>query len=200
MATTTIKLSELQLILLNSAAKRETRMVLPPPRKAPLKAPATTSALKALLKRGLVEEIGITKDAPAWHTDDAGDRIGLAITPAGLRAIGRDDTVERTKDAAAAEVPKRRRNGASTPKDSKPARGSRTDSTPKASRETKSDAVFGLLRRKGGVTIAEMMEATGWQAHSVRGFLSGTVRKQANVISEKPEGGERRYRIDGAPA
>jgi hypothetical protein len=54
-----------------------------------------------------------------------------------------------------------------------------------------------LLKRPDGVTLAELMKATGWQAHSVRGFLSGTVSKKMGlaVTSTKAEGGERTYSI-----
>lgn len=69
------------------------------------------------------------------------------------------------------------------------------DSNP-APRITKADAVFGLLARTGGATIAQMCEATGWQQHSMRGFLAGTVKKKAGVTltSEKADG-VRTYRI-----
>jgi len=62
---------------------------------------------------------------------------------------------------------------------------------------TKSDAVLKLLRSSKGTTIAAMMEATGWQPHSVRGFLSGTVKKKMElaVASETGKDGVRRYRI-----
>ena len=62
---------------------------------------------------------------------------------------------------------------------------------------TKSENIIQLLKRPSGATIAELQKATGWQAHSVRGFLSGTLKKQMrlNVISEKVDDGERRYRI-----
>ena len=62
--------------------------------------------------------------------------------------------------------------------------------------ETKQDLVLRLLRRKTGATIAQMMEATDWQEHSVRGFLSAVVRKKLglNLVLEG-EAGKRRYRI-----
>ncbi len=43
---------------------------------------------------------------------------------------------------------------------------------PKAARTSKKDTVMALLRRADGATAPEIMEATGWQRHSVRGFLS----------------------------
>ena len=61
--------------------------------------------------------------------------------------------------------------------------------------------VVDLLSRPGGAQIAELMSATGWQAHSVRGAIAGALKKGRGltVISEKTEAG-RVYRIDaGAP-
>jgi DNA-binding IclR family transcriptional regulator len=57
--------------------------------------------------------------------------------------------------------------------------------------------VLDLLRRPDGATLAELMKATGWQAHSVRGFLSGTVNKKLGlaVTSAKAEDGARTYSI-----
>jgi hypothetical protein len=62
--------------------------------------------------------------------------------------------------------------------------------------KTKSDAVIALLTRSRGATIDEMMTATGWQAHSVRGFMAGTVKKKLgrSVTSETTSKG-RVYRI-----
>lgn len=68
---------------------------------------------------------------------------------------------------------------------------------------TKGAAVLALLPQPGGATLPTMQAATAWQAHSVRGFLSGTVRKklQRPLTSTKDEGSERCYWIatpDGA--
>ena len=61
--------------------------------------------------------------------------------------------------------------------------------------ETKQSIVLGLLRRQNGATIPEIIEATDWQAHSVRGFFAGALKKRLKieVISEKGEDGVRRY-------
>jgi len=66
------------------------------------------------------------------------------------------------------------------------------------SRVTKHDRVLELLSQRSGTTIPEMMETTGWQQHSVRGFLAGTVKKKLGftLTSEKSEGELRRYRIE----
>ena len=54
----------------------------------------------------------------------------------------------------------------------------------------------GLVSRPEGATIDHLVEATGWQAHSVRGAMSGALRKKHGftVTSAKAEGGERVYR------
>mgnify|MGYP003352374257 CR=1 FL=1 len=57
--------------------------------------------------------------------------------------------------------------------------------------QTKTATCLALLGRSGGATLAELQDATGWQAHSVRGFLSGIVKKRqgANLSARKPENG-----------
>jgi hypothetical protein len=66
----------------------------------------------------------------------------------------------------------------------------------KARAGTKNAQVVAMLRDRAGTTIAAIMAATGWQQHSVRGFLAGIVRKKLglNLVSEPDEGG-RVYRI-----
>jgi hypothetical protein len=60
---------------------------------------------------------------------------------------------------------------------------------------SKTAKVLDLLKKPDGATLAEIMKATGWQAHSVRGFISGTLGKKMGltVTSAKGEDGERSY-------
>jgi len=104
---------------------------------------------------------------------------------------------------------------ATKPAPKAPAKSAKTKSGPKArpvpaenrnasrdeqhtGRVTKHDRVLELLSQRNGATIPEMMEATGWQQHSVRGFLAGTVKKKLGfpLTSSKAEGELRRYCID----
>ena len=64
-------------------------------------------------------------------------------------------------------------------------------------KNTKQAQVVALLKRSGGATLQHLMRATGWQAHSVRGFISGAMGKRLKlkVESFKTARGERAYRI-----
>jgi hypothetical protein len=90
---------------------------------------------------------------------------------------------KKTKAAPKAKAPKK------APKAAKKSGGARDGS--------KTAKVLDLLKRADGTTLKELMKATGWQAHSVRGFLSGTVGKKMglSVTSTKGEDGERSYSI-----
>jgi hypothetical protein len=69
---------------------------------------------------------------------------------------------------------------------------------PKVERVTKQERLLTLLSQTGGASIAEMMQATDWQQHSVRGFLAGTVKKKLgfSLTTSKAAGDVRRYRIE----
>jgi hypothetical protein len=73
-------------------------------------------------------------------------------------------------------------------------RGSKADSPRPGSKTAK---VIALLKRPQGASLKELLKATGWQPHSVRGFLSGTVARKMGlkVSSNKAETGERRYAV-----
>ena len=73
----------------------------------------------------------------------------------------------------------------------------KTEAAKSESGGSKKDLVVSMLDAAEGVTLAQIMAATGWQKHSVRGFLSGAVGKKMGlaVVSSKPKDGERVYRI-----
>ena len=62
---------------------------------------------------------------------------------------------------------------------------------------SKTAKVLDLLKRPGGATTKELIKATGWQPHSLRGFLSGTVRKKMGlaITSTNGDDGERSYSV-----
>jgi hypothetical protein len=64
---------------------------------------------------------------------------------------------------------------------------------------TKLQLLEEMLRRPGGSTIVQLSKALGWEAHSVRGAISGALKKQLRlaIISGKAEGEDRVYRIEG---
>lgn len=105
---------------------------------------------------------------------------------------------KRTKSATSAK-------GSNKPKaaekpSSKHTVASKVDSSGEqnAARVTKHDRILTLLSQRDGVSIPEIMEATSWQQHSVRGFLAGTIKKKLGhaLTSSKTTGELRRYRID----
>ena len=92
-------------------------------------------------------------------------------------------------------APKKAKSGKKTTPAKKAPKGQKKGN---AARDgSKAAKILDLLKRPGGVTAKELMKATGWQPHSVRGFLSGTVGKKMGltVVSTKAEDGERTYSI-----
>lgn len=76
--------------------------------------------------------------------------------------------------------------------------GQTTTKTGDGERMTKQERVLTLLNRTEGASINEIMVATGWQQHSVRGFFAGTVKKKLgfNLVSNRDGAEARRYRIE----
>jgi hypothetical protein len=95
---------------------------------------------------------------------------------------------------------------AKKPANASPARAPATTAAPKAigaakikkiDPSSKQSRVIALLSSPGGTTIAAMMKTTGWQQHSVRGFLAGVVRKKLKLkLTSKKIDSTRLYRID----
>jgi hypothetical protein len=78
--------------------------------------------------------------------------------------------------------------------------GAKSAPTAKSS-STKQETVLGMLRQPKGTTVAAIAKATGWQQHSVRGFLAGVVKKKLELkLASKMVGQERVYGIAKAGA
>ena len=193
------KLSDTQLVILSAAAQREDRNVLPLP--GSLRGGAAKKVVGALLSRGLIAETTTESQTKAdaslnriWRNDDDGRAVLLHITDAGLAAIGIEpDTAESAPtgadEAASAAA------GRNAPTEATPAPKART---PRAG--TKQAKLIEMLRAKDGATIDEIVAATGWQPHTVRGAMSGALKKKLGleVTSEKVDGRGRVYRLPPA--
>ena len=87
---------------------------------------------------------------------------------------------------------------AATPKKAKTAKPARTKEAGAPRAESKGAKIIEMIGRAKGATLAEIMKATDWQAHSVRGFLSTAAKKHGlKIESTKTESGDRLYKIAG---
>ena len=82
-------------------------------------------------------------------------------------------------------------------KTTKPANAKRAAKPKGVRSDSKTAKVVDLLKRANGVTLEELVEATGWKANSVRGFISGTIGKKMGLKVESSKGkeGKRKYQI-----
>lgn len=205
------QLSDTQLIILSKAAEHPERIALPLP--ARLKGGAVKIVVGSLIKRGLLEEVDakVRGGEAVWRETGDGHGMTLAITDAGLAAIGVEpEPAKKPKNApkAASKTPAKAPQAATGAKEAKAATtaapppkaapkapAGATERTPREG--TKQATMIAMLQRKDGATIAEIVEATGWQQHTVRGAFAGALKKKLglNIVSEKVDGRGRVYRI-----
>jgi hypothetical protein len=183
------KLTDIQLAILSSAAKRQDRSVILPER---LKDQAARNTVERLISRGLVEEVRATGELPVWRHDDQGS-FALRITGAGLCAIGIEPEVEGMSEGRsdceepAPESKARKRRAGDRDRSSAPRSGS------------KQALIVGLLSRAEGATLTDITAATGWLPHTARAALTGLRHKGYTLTSSKEIGGPRTYRITALP-
>ena len=197
MATT--KLTDAQRVILAAAAARESGLILPLPKSLGDNRGTLGVILKSLLTRALVTERSVMQDEEVWRdTADLG-RTTLVISTEGLRAIGIDPIENVVQETDGTLLVDETRETAATGRIGGSAARTTGDladvGLPKQG--TKLASLIACLRRPDGATIAELMEATGWQAHSVRGAMSGNLKKKLSiaVTSEVGENRGRVYRI-----
>ena len=164
---TQIQLSDAQSIILSAACARGDGMVFPVT--TSLKGGAVGNVCKSLLKRGLIEKAPATDHNTVWRHDEDRGPITLRATPLACSVLGIGDASEPTEPAP---EPVRRRSG------------------------TKQAALIAMLRAEGGATIDDIVAALQWQAHTIRGVMSGALKKKLGltITSEKIEGKGRVYR------
>ena len=144
------KLTDTQLVILNAAAGRDDRAVLPLPKSLKISKGGSTSVLKALLKKGLIEETPAALGDEHWREGDAGHKMALTITDAGLAGLDGEPEGPAPKRT-------RKRSGVAS-----------KNGTPTG----KAGTILGLLSHPKGAGINELQKATGWQAHSIRAAIS----------------------------
>ena len=190
------KLSDTQLVILSAAAQREDRNVLPLP--GSLRGGAAAKVVGALLSRALIVETTTDNQTKAdaalnriWRNDEDGCAILLHVTDAGLAAIGIEPEDANPAPAGATDAPTEE-PASDAPVEPEAAPKARTP------REgTKQAALIAMLRAPDGATIEEIMAATNWQSHTVRGAMAGALKKKLGleVTSEKVEGRGRVYSL-----
>jgi hypothetical protein len=172
------KLSETQAVILSAASQRADGAVLPLPETLKIRGGAVDKVLGSLRAKGLIEHRGSRRgDNPP----------PLRITRAGLEAIGIEPedagdiwtgATEGARLAAAAEVEGRARSGA--PADTQP--DAAAPRTPRAG--SKQALMIALLKRPEGATVEQIAAATGWQHHTIRGAISGALKKKLGLTIE----------------
>jgi hypothetical protein len=182
--TTTLKLSDSQLVLLSTASRRDDGLLVRPKY-------LRRNALDKLTRAGLIEPVIVTTDDPVWHEDDENVRHGYRITSSGLCAIGIEPEIRIDTSAP---------DAASPPAGSAPcdvdARGKILTTLRTGSKRA---LVLSLLQQEQGASLADLMQATGWLAHTTRAALSG-LRTRGTVIERIQAVGEpSRYRVNASP-
>lgn len=189
-------LTDTQLVILSKASQRQDRAVELPPN---LKGAPAQKVVTKLLKEGLVEEVRARGSLPAWRRDEEERPFALRITKRGMGAIEVDEDGPEESEGEGGSVAKggTRRPSTKWPSTvAEPKSGTQGAPRQGGSPRSKQDIILEMLRRPSGATVSAIMQATGWQPHSVRGFFAGVVRTKLRLtlVSDKP-GGERIYRI-----
>jgi len=174
------KLTDTQTIILSAGAQRPDNIALPLPKG--LHGAAAKMAVTKMISNGWLQEVdaNLRRGEPLWR--ETGDAHGttLVVTDAGLLAIG----IEPVAASTLTDL----RNAEADPDPQPIAAETLKPVTIRAG--TKQAQIIALLQRREGATITEIVAETGWMAHSIRGLISGGLKKKLGlaITSEKIEG------------
>jgi Protein of unknown function (DUF3489) len=191
------KLSDTQAVILSAASQRDDGAVLPLPETLKIKGGAVDKVLGSLKAKGLIDHQG---------TPRGDDPPPLRITRAGLQAIGVEADDDAPKGATPGDTgatfadagdqpvevpsPATEADGAATPakrktkaKAAKAVKAAPAE-TPTPRTGTKQATMIELLKRPEGATVEQIAEATGWQHHTIRGAISGALKKKLGLTVE----------------
>ena len=159
-----------------------------------IKGGARKKVLDGLFNRAL-----ITTDGTDWLVAAEGyDALGIPRPDVNRKGIGQFeanlDRIIANAEGAPAAVSDPELEAAVTAAEA-------TWVKPRTRENSKQAEVIRMLQRPEGATIGQICTATGWQAHTVRGTFAGAFKKKLGltIVSDKPQGGERIYRLCGAP-
>ena len=190
-------LTDAQRVILAAAGARDSGLVLPTPKSLGDNRGTLGVILKSLLNRGLITERPMMPDEMLWRDSAELGRTTLVISAAGLEQMGIDPNEHVRHESDSSLMFGETHETATTGRLAGAAKTAAIamESMPKAG--SKLDALINALREINGATIPELMTVTGWQAHSVRGAISGNLKKKRGlvVISELVEGRGRTYHI-----
>jgi hypothetical protein len=188
------KLSDTQAVILSAASQRDDGAVLPLPETLKIKGGAGDKVLGSLKAKGLIDHQG----APRGD-----DPPPLRITRAGMQAIGVETEVDASESvtsgdagatsadagvqATGAPAPATEADGAATPakrkgkaRAAKPGKAAPAEKpTPRTG--TKQAQMIEMLKRSEGATVEQIAAATGWQPHTIRGAISGALKKKLGL-------------------
>lgn len=174
------KLTDTQTIIISAGAQRPENVALPLPKG--LAGAAAKMAVTKMIEHGWLQEVdaNLRRNEPLWRETGDGHGTTLVVTDAGLLAIGIEPVVVKTVAAI-------REHAAKAPAPKPPSQRA----------GTKQAQIIALLERPEGATIAEIVAATAWQAHSARGLISGVLKKKLGLAvgSIKEDGRGSVYRI-----
>lgn len=181
--------SDTQSLILSRAATRPGNLALPLPEG--LVGAAAKMVVGKMISRGWLEEVeaNFRRSEPMWRETGDGHGTTLIATEAGLEAIGIEPLVASAVASARKAMPK--------PEPSETPEGTVTTKPVAIRAGTKQAQITAMLQRPEGATVAEMVEATGWLAHTVRGSISGALKKKLGlpITAEKVEGRGTVYRL-----